>query len=218
MKWKSKIFKIDAIQERQHPLEFGVQDGYLDVKYDKDQLVNLFSCPSNSDIAFGITSVRFTDDFYMHRISKGCVAISLYGVSQIIEQKCISMENFILKQIYEICALSNIYPEIYSGSVYELIHGDTRGCLFDLNGNRLDIIANTERPKICDSCKAIFRRRQIDSGVIVRLERELKRLKKPLILAAELFIKKYPFISIMLTVATSIILNTASNFLYDKIK
>lgn len=213
--WNSELFEINNFHCIENLPQSNVEDGYLDVKYHKDELQAVISCPSDSDIAIGIMPYRFVDNFYMHRLSPNIAIISLYGIKDILDSDNISIEHFIIKQLYEICTIRHILPDISDNSVYDLVHLDTRGCLFDMNGNRVHILYNTENPIICDECKAKLKSRQIESNVINKLEKELKRIRKPLILRVERKIKKYPFVSLISSFTVAIIVSILSNLLCD---
>lgn len=216
-KWKSKLFEIGTIQCVADAPDSDVFDGYLDKKYTRECLKTVISCPKGYDFAIAIMPYRFEDNFYLHRLSENCVVLSLYGISDILRYDDISMENFILKQIYEICALNYLVDDLSTDEVYNYVHLDTKGCLFDMNGDRSDILRNTEKPIICPSCKSKFGKKQIDVRFISMLENEIKRLKKPLLQRVENFIKKYPLLSIITTTLITIILNIVSTVLYELI-
>ena len=205
-KWQSKLFKIESVQCIDHLPNSDISDGYLDQKFKRETLGKITVCPNGSDIAVAITAYRFTDNFYMHRIGSGKIGISLYGINEILHSENISTENFIIKHLYEICALSLIVG-IDSDEVYDVVHRDTRGCLFDLNGDKLDILYNTEKPIICDSCKDIFRRKQINQKTIQTLEQELRKIQRPTIVKIERCIKKYPFVSMAVSAIIAISIN-----------
>lgn len=214
-KWKSDIFEVTEIQCVEHLPESKVNDGFLDQKFTIQELKKIISCPNNSDIAVAIIPYRFIDNFYMHRISNNCVVISLYAIPEILEIAKISTENFILKQIYEICSIKYLVKDISSIDVYKFVHRDTRGCIFDMNGNREDILYNTEKPIICESCKDTFKKKQINSTTISTLEKELKKIKKPLILRVERKIKKYPLAAIIISGLIAISLNLIANLIWN---
>lgn len=215
---KSKIFKIVSIQRMDYLPESDIYDGFLDHKISQEALSQLIQCPKNSEIAIALIPNRFDDNFYIHRLNNNCAAISLYGINDILSPKHISIENFVLKQIYEICALKRLINDFSSTEVYSIIHSDTRGCLFDLNGDRQDIIYNTEKPLICDSCISAFKRKQFEDDYLRTIVKELKRIRKPKLLIIENFIKKYPLLSILLSALFAILLNLISNIIFDKIK
>ena len=208
-KWKSDIFEIFdpvEIQSLKLPLEDQVSDGYLDIKFTRESMEKfILSSGGNlnltSDFVVPITSYRFTDNFFMHRITNNIVSISIYGISKILEREKIPLENFIIKQLYEICALKRIFTDISykNKETYSIYHKDTRGCLFDLNGDRTDIIYNTEKPILCNSCKTKFDEKGMPKGQISILEKELKRLQKPFIVKVEKHIRRHPLLSIVIS-------------------
>jgi hypothetical protein len=217
-KWKSDLFEVTDIHCREYLPDSDVDDNYFDLKYTKNKLGSIISCPNGSDFAVAIMPYRLVDNFYMHRVSDNCVIISLYEISNILIRDQISIENFIIKQLYEIYALKCIAGDLSSEEVYSFVHRDTRGCLFDMNGERTDILYNTEKPIICDSCKDTFKKEQINAKTISTLEKELKRIKKPPILQIEKCIQKYPLVAIIISGIVAIILNLLANFLWDILK
>lgn len=216
--WKSDLFTICGLDCIDHLPNSDIDDGYLDVKYTRSKLQSLISCPNDIDYAVAIMPYRFEDNFYMHRISNNCVVISLYGIAEILKADNISIEHFIIKQLYEICAVKHLVKDISSDDVYNFIHLDTRGCIFDMNGERSDILYNTEQPIICEECKGKFKSRQIQSKTITLFEKELKRIKKPLVLRIEKWIQKYPLFSILISALTAIFFNILANCLWELFK
>jgi len=212
--WKSDIFEIVEIQSVEHLPDSEMHDGYLDQKFTRESLRNVISCPVHSDFTGAITSCRFIDNFYMHRLGNNCVGISLYGITEILEIENISIENFIIKLFYEICALSLITDISNNDEVYNIVHRDTRGCLFDMNGDRTHILYNTEKPIICNSCKEKFNKKQIPQGIISTFNKELKKIKKPTILKLERYIKKYPFVSMIISALIALTINSVLNVLW----
>jgi len=198
MKWRSGIFDIIEIQAVDYLPDSEMYDTYLDQKFTRDDLREIFSCPAGSNFAVAITSYRFIDNFYMHRIAQDRVGISLYGIPEILGIENISIENFIIKCLYEICAISLIADISNDAEVYGLIHRDTRGCLFDMNGDRTDILYNTEKPIICSSCTEKFNRNQTRQGIIPTFNKELRKIRKSTLLIIEGSIRKYPLFSIVL--------------------
>jgi hypothetical protein len=214
----SNIFEVTSLEEVSDLPETNLEDGYLDQKFERAQIGTLIKCPDSADIALGIMSYRFNDNFYMHRVGKNCAVVSLYGIDGILDRKSISMDNFIKKQLYEITALYLLCNDLISDDVYKLVHRDTKGCLFDLNGDRQDIIYNTETPIICEACKSKFRKIQIEGNILELFQKELKNIRKPLIQRLERAIQKYPLISITISAMAAILLNLAASAIWEKIK
>ncbi|MBI9066934.1 MAG: hypothetical protein JEZ09_06555 [Salinivirgaceae bacterium] len=216
--WSSSLFEIVHIHCIDYLPDSDVEDGYLDKKYTRNGLSEKMKCPTDCDYAIGIMRYRFEDNFYLHRINKKCGVISLNGIEDILRKESISLENFIIKQIYEIVALTHLVGDMSSDEVYKYVHLDTRGCLFDMNGERTDILYNTEKPIICDSCREAFRKQQINSDVVKKLERELPKIRKPFIISIEKKIKKYPLLSVIISALVPITLSIIANLICELIE
>lgn len=58
----------------------------------------------------------------MHRVGENCVVILLYGILEILNLKQISVENFVIRQLYGICAAKYLVNDSLGEEVYELFH------------------------------------------------------------------------------------------------
>jgi hypothetical protein len=162
---------------------------------------------------------RFDDNFYMHRMGINKVCISVFGLENILSEKTISIENFIIKNIYEVFIFYKILKNLTNNDeVYKFVHNDTRGCLFDMNGDKRDIIHNTEKPIICDECKGKISKKSIPKNFLEDIQKELTKIDKPLIKKIENFISKYPLFSVLVTFVFSTVVNLFSNWLWEIIK
>jgi len=124
------------------------------------------------------------------------------------------IELSILKNLYEAFIFYKILNNLVSNEVYDFVHKDTGGCLFDLNGDKNDIIYNTERPIICEECKS----KSISQGFIKSIQDELKKIDKPWIKSIEIFIKKYPLASVITTFISATVINIISNIIWEAIR
>ena len=187
----------------------------LNIVYSIEEVHSILDNIQFDGLCIALMDYRFNDNFYMHRIDFNKVCISITGVEEILQRKNISLENFILKNIYEIISLYQHFSASLPEEIYEFVHSDTRGCLFDLNGDKLDIIYNTENPKICNDCRnKLNQKKMINIDV---LEKELLSIKKPLITFIELFIKENPLTSMAITFLVSIPINLLSSYIWSKI-
>lgn len=217
--FSSKFFEISSVESIENLPKANKNDGYLDVEYSVEEVSNIITKTKNADLTFAVMNYPYDDNFYLHRINDNAVCLSIAGIDQLLLNNNISIENFILKNIYEVSVLFNILPSVCSNEAYDIVHDDTRGCLFDMNGDKFDVIYNTEKPLLCNSCKSYINSKSLPDGYISKLEKDLKKIKKPLISRVELFIKKYPLFSVGFTLISSFIINIlASLFLeYSKL-
>jgi len=217
-KHSSKFFTIEELDRISDLPSPNKDDGYLDVIYSVEEMKNISSNITHNGLCIGIMNYKYDDNFYMHRLDNNKVCISVAGLEEILKRKDISLENFILKNIYEIFVFYKILGSTLSDKVYDFVHDDTRGCLFDLNGDKNDIIYNTEKPIICNECQSKINKQATPTNFMSQLESELKKINKPMFKSIELFIKKYPLLSISVTIIFSTTINILSSYIWKLIE
>jgi len=218
VKHSSEFFVIEELNRISDLPVPNKDDGYLDIVYSVEEIKKILSNINHDGLIIGVMNYKYDDNFYMHRLDENKVCISVTGLEEILKRKEISLENFILKNIYEIYIFYKILGSTLSNAVYDFVHNDTRGCLFDLNGDKNDIIYNTEKPIICHECQSKINKQAIPDNFINQLETELKKITKPKFKTIELFIKKYPLLSISATIIFSTIINILSNYIWKLIE
>ena len=214
-KHKSNIFKIcdlKIVNNLPNPVH---ESGYLDQEYLDNQLREIVG-PDNDNIRICIINCSLENNFYVRRIFDKTAVLSLWIPKRILDDYNISIENFIIKNIYEMVTMFiESKGKLTSIDAYSIPHIDTRGCLFDMNGDITNVIHNTEKPSICSSCKARLNTKSLPTNFIINLEKELNKINKKFFLNVELKIKKYPMLSLMLTIFLGIIINILSNILIE---
>lgn len=217
-RFKSRFFSIAEVESIDALPSPGKDDGFLDIVYSRSEVASLLDPINGADIVLGIMNYRFDDNFYLHRTGENKACLSIADIDRILLSHNISIENFILKNIYEMTVFVNTLGKLNTDDVYNFVHQDTRGCLFDLNGDKLDVLHNTERPIVCDSCKAKINSRSVPEDFTKHLESELKSIRKPFICTIELFIKKYPLFSLLVTFLFGVLVNIISNIIWELAK
>lgn len=215
-KYKSKFFKFSDIERINNLPNPQKDDGYLDIVYTKQEIQSIMNNIEFDGICLAIMNYGFDDNFYMHRVGANKVCISVYGLENILSKKTIAMENFIIKNAYEVFVFYKIGRDLTNN--FKLIHNDTRGCLFDMNGDKRDIVYNTEKPSICDECRGKISNKSIPKDFLDDIQKELFKIDKPFIKKIENFITKYPLFSVSITFISSILINIFSNWLWEIIK
>lgn len=213
-RFKSRFFTIAEVERINTLPTSKKEDGYLDIVYSRSEVTKLLNPIDGADLVVGIMNYRFDDHFYLHRAGDHKACISIADIDRILLSHNISIENFILKNIFEMIVFANTLGKLDTDDVYKFVHKDTRGCLFDLNGDKLDVLYNTERPIICDSCKAQINSKSVPGNFTAHLESELRRIRKPYTCTVELFIKKYPLFSLLLTFFFGVLVNIVSNIIW----
>ncbi|MFH1429172.1 MAG: hypothetical protein ABIH39_05440 [Candidatus Margulisiibacteriota bacterium] len=208
---RSKLFKISEIRSIPHISDIPNDSQYLNVELSKENIQNIVGKPNNI-IRIIITNYELERNFYINRIDEKTCVISTRNVLPFLQSQDISTDNFIITKIYYLLSIYLSVNNLTSNKeVYELLHYDTRGCLFDFNGDLSDVIFNTEQPIICSECRARLLKKNLPEKYLENLEKELIKIKKPLLLRFELFVKKYTLISILLTTLLTTLLGIFIN-------
>jgi hypothetical protein len=215
-KWKSNIFEIVGEIDDFHfngdsdTLEWGYSDSLLSkelpIKYDGDFFV-------------GITYVPLELNFYSRRLDNNRLVLSYYELHQILKAENIPVENLLLRLLYASCLvyLRNEQSIPKSTEWIGYTHDDTRGCLFDFNGNKDDIIYSLDKPTICDDCTNRIRAEKVPDIYITLIKKEINKITKGNFYKLEGFIKKRPIVSNLLSAAFGITLSLIASIIYGSI-
>jgi hypothetical protein len=214
-KHKSSFFKIVEVDHKVNLPEPEHDSVSLAQKYLDEQLIDIMGIDKNI-LTIGIINCKLQNNFYLRRISHKTAVLSINTPLDILSESNISIENFIIKNIYEIVTMYIISNfKLDSEEAASLRHQDTRKCLFDLNGDISTIKYNTERPILCSACKDRISNANVPLDLTKKLEKELSKIKKGKITVIELKIKKYPLLSILITIILGIIINIISNIIFS---
>jgi len=214
--WKSKYFKIlstDTVAciDVDHFLDEYI---YPSEKIKSDIGVN----ENGVDVKIAIIDQPLEDNYYMHRLDDKKAVISIFPVIGILRDEKIPLENYLLRCIYEIVILLYEGSGSVNSNVYLIPHHETRSCLFDMNVFIDRIIYSSVKPIICSECKSRLEKKPLPDNFVRNIEKELKRIKRPLYYRMESRIKKNPFFYLIMTAIFAILLHIVSSMVYDYFK
>lgn len=211
-RYKSNFFQIKDVVEIEALPEKDIVDGYLNIRYSPQRVTKILENESGS-LVVGIMLYPYNDNFYMHRAGENKLCISLAEISHILRSEKISIENFIIKNVLEAVLLHKLFNGCNSDRLYEFPHSDTRGCIFDMNGDIRDIIYNTEKPILCNECKGKINGKSLPKGYLSAFEKELAKIDKTPSQKFESWVGKHPFQYAFLTLIVTAILTIGINIL-----
>jgi len=212
--WKSDLFEIvDDFEEYHLNQKSDTENwGYSDTLLEEELPDNF-----NADIFIGITYVPIEANYYARRLSKNRVIFSYFEMAEIISNKNLPLENLLLRMLY---SYSLIY--IRYGNRMPLqtehtsfAHDDTRGCIFDMNGIKSDVIYSLDRPIICDECTIKLRQEKVSDNTINIVKKEIKKIKKNRYYKVIDFIKRKPILSLFISFLIGILISIISSSIYD---
>jgi len=211
--WKSKIFFIDEIFKIEHLPDSESDYGW---EYEDEQLNRLVRRDASADINVILMNAELEDNYYMRRLNQNTCAISLYEIGDIVTQNKYSLEHFILYEIYFLSVLfKREGGNVPNSQSFVPTHQDIRGCLFDFNADKEDIIYSIGNTIICQECRIRLGRNPLPTDFVKKVEKELKKIKKPRFYRISDFIKKYPIWSLLISAVFGIIINLSSSIIYD---
>lgn len=235
--WSSSLFKIDVIKTiKDEARIYFESDGFDNIKPIKDEEGSSFqSNEFNADISkqtinLVLENFKFIkhdelvdinlivgymdigDDWFLCSLKdkdmENTIILSYHKIYDELVQNNIPLENLILSAIYT-------YSLIYlkngrlptKAEEMEMMHLDTRGCLFDFTNDVTDVKFFANYPIICPYCQVAILPDNID---IKKINKELRRIRKNFFYRLYENIKSNILIYVLLTSFLSALLTKAT--------
>ena len=212
LNWKSKLCEFhEGILHRSDLPNSDAENWTLS----RSRLAKVIGKDSGADITFAVTDRPIERNYYMHRLTDKTCVLSLYEVSGILAAANLQPEMFIIRNIYEMVAVWQEFGGKVGPDAYTVHHEDTRGCLYDFNADKEEIVRSTERVSLCPSCKSRLLSKSVPLGFVDDLEKEIKRVKKLWGYRLFDFVKAHPFWSLAISGAVSLGLNLLAAVIYE---
>lgn len=212
-KWKSKILKINHGASVGH-LENAKGENW---EYTDEQLQANIKADSTADFTLALIDAPIEDNYYLRRLSDNVAVLSLNGMLDITQFYGFSPDQYILRNLYELSVLFTANQKLTTG--YQTwAHDETRGCLFDMNANRTDIVFSLHRPRLCEACSGRVSAYQLPALFLSNLKSELNKIKKPLFVRMLDWVRMHPIAALALTAISGVILNLIASVIFEVIK
>lgn len=178
----------------------------------------------NADFMIAIVNVPIEDNWYSRRLSNNQVVFTFHQIKDILEHYNIPLENIVYRLLYAYTLLfrraGNRIPDFDEAP--DFTHDETRGCLFDMNGIKTDLVASCHNPQICDECQERLRQERVSRSDIENTHSDIKRIKKDLYFRIIGHIKKHPIAAIVISSVFALVLgiagSVAGSFVYEYIR
>jgi hypothetical protein len=213
--WHSEILEIS------HPSSIGstpdaTGPGWV---YSDEELSRLIRPETSFAMTIAVVNAPLQQNYYARRLPGNLAVLSLFEMAEILSAANLPVEHFVLRAAYAYSVYFLAYNgRIPNSGVGSLSHHEIRGCLFDLNANKADIVESMDPPRLCEACRSRFATVQVPTGFLATLERELRRIRKPIYFRLSQWVQRHPLWAIVITGISGIILNVLSNAVYDAMK
>lgn len=176
-----------------------------------------------ADILIALVNVPIEHNWYTRRLGDNQVVFSFHQVREFLLEKDIPLENVILRILYSHTLIfrrsGNKIPPYPETPRYT--HDETRGCIFDMNGIKRNIVASSHNPKLCDDCKQQLRKERVSNSIIDSIDDDLKKIQKDLYFRLLDYVKCYPVwtlvISSVFALSLGITGSLIASYIYDNL-
>ena len=206
--YKSEIFEVSLFEQTLSNCDMGWG-------YSFDKLRGFLSTNFNEaeyDMCIGLIDTEIELNYFGKRLSGDNIyVISFYEIAEVLSENNIDVFNYLLSTFYR-------YITRYILKGEPLSHDETRSCMFDMCGNKRDIVYCSSQPIICESCEARIRSKQLPDDYLNLLKREIKKIRKSTYYRITDFIKNHPYLSILIVAISNILFGIIGDFIYDLMK
>ena len=219
--WKSDVFEIQGVIEN---IALRDDSDLPNWEFSDELILSNFPKDLNCDITLAIVNFPIEDNWYSRRLGNNKVVFTFYDTKDILEHCSIPLENAVYRMLY---AYSLMYkrtggkiPPI--ASQLKFTHDETRGCIFDMNGIKMDLSASCSTTILCDECEETLKREKISAQIINSVKKEIKKIKRTLYYRIFYLVKHHPIKSLALSSLYAVLLGVTgsitASYIYDAVK
>lgn len=219
--WRSQVFEIVGIIEN-HEIRCN-SDG-LGWEFSDSLLSEQISSDASVDFVFALTNVPLEMNWYSRRIGKNRIVLTFHEIKEYLRQENIPLENLVFRVLYAYALLfvrsGNRIPDYVEATSYT--HDETRGCLYDMNGVKSDIVESCVTPIICGECQERLKSQRVSNNLISSVQGEIKKIRKSVYFRAVDFVKHRPIVALVVSSLFALSIGTAgsvlASYIYEAIK
>lgn len=220
-KWKSSLFEVVGNIEN---YSLNINSDGDDWEYTDNALSQRLPASGAGDFMVAVVNVPLEFNWYTRRLDNNRVVFTFHEIQEILNFNNIPLENVIYRLLYAYTfayrSHGNRIPQTDERTSFA--HDETKGCLFDMNGLKSNIVHSCHRPIICPECAARLSQNKVSNNAIQSAQREILKIQKPLFYRMSEFIKHHPIWSIVISSAAAIILGAIGSiigsYIYDALQ
>lgn len=211
-KWKSDILEVDpSIDNYSLRCDSDGPGWEFSDHLVKSQLPKI----SGHDFLIAIVNVPLQENWYARRLGNNSVVFTFHEIRDILSDSNIPLENAIYRVLYAYSLLflrsGRSIPDY--GTLTGYTHDETRGCLFDMNGIKTDLVASCHNPSLCDECEERFKANKVPSSTLTLTKREIKKIRKDLYYRVMAGVKRHPIVALSISIAAALVVGVTSSLL-----
>ncbi|EGM68729.1 hypothetical protein [Shewanella sp. HN-41] len=159
--------------------------------------------------------VKLENNWYLRRLSDNRVVFTFYEMDQIVRFHGLPLKNLALRVLYAAVLIYRRYGERIppASEITSYAHDETRGCLFDMNANKVDVVHSLHRPCVCDQCCSLLKQAKVSNELLAVVQSELHRVQKPLIDRLTGFVREHTLVSIGISILSALALGVVASLI-----
>ncbi len=209
--WKSEVFEI-----------IGEVDNF-DLRCDSDipgwefsdELLRVqLPAHPGADFLLAIVNVPIQHNWYARRLQNNRVVFTFSEIREFLALENIPLENAILRVLYSYTLHYRRYGDkipVLGEEPTPLTHDETRGCLFDMNGIKPDLVQSCNNPIVCRECEERLRKERVSDQTIKTVQKEIRSIRKQLYYRALDFVKAKPVFALVISSVAALLIGVASS-------
>ena len=150
--WKSDVFELVGEIESFSLHCDSDSDGWV---FSDSLLQEQLPAHNGADFLIAIVNVPIEDNWYSRRLGDNQIVFTFSQIKEFLAWENIPLENAILRVLYVYTLLYRRSGNRIPGSAEapSFAHDETRGCLFDMNGIKSDLVESCDKPVVCPGCE-----------------------------------------------------------------
>jgi hypothetical protein len=224
LKYPVRISELETWSSQIINIRHGASIGHLpdseghDWEYQDKQLLRLLSAETDTEFTLGLINAPLEDNYYLRRLSEKVAVLSLHEMADIVRFSDFTVEQYILRNTYELAVLFAANKKLIPIDYTTWAHDETRGCLFDMNANKSDIVCSLHRPILCPACRTKVSAKQVPANLLLTLDRELQNIQKARYARILEWVKRHPVFALGITATSCVALNIIASAIFEKAK
>lgn len=179
---------------------------------------------TGADFILAIVNVPIEDNWYSRRLGNNQIVFTFSQIREFLAAENIPLENAVLRVLYAYTLLylrsGNQIPGFDEAPSFT--HDDTRGCLFDMNGIKSELVESCNRPVVCGECEERLKTEKVSNETIKTVQSEIRKIRKHFYFRIFDFVKVKPVVALVISSVFAIALGVVSSLIaspiYDSIK
>ena len=219
--WESEVFELSGDIENFALRCDSDSDGWI---FSDELLKTQLPADTRANFLIAIVNVPIENNWYSRRLGENQIVFTFSQIKEFLAWENIPLENAIFRIVYAYTLLyrrsGNRIPSLDEAPSFT--HDETRGCLFDMNGIKSDLVESCNKPIVCGECEERLKNERVSTQTINIIQKEIRKIRKHLYYRAFDFVKTKPVAALAISSAFAILLgiigSLIASFIYDRIK